>query len=392
MSSKVSPVLRVKLVGIGGAGMHILSRLQLKYRDCIDMIVCDTDAHALTATSIEERHTIGGRMMYGLGSGGDISLSSKAVKSECEVFQAMSADSDLIFFIAGLGRGTGSGAGPAIAEMGTKAGAFTIAFVTLPFTFEGTRRRKEALDSLTEWRAACDAVISLPNDLLIQEAEEAANVLKAFKQADEWICRGIDSCCAMLFSQSLIPLDFAILRTSFRPRGGKTLFGLGCASGEGRIRKVIDDLLSCPLLHLPESARCADSLLVNIIGGRDLTLMQVKDLMNTLTDTFGAKENAVMGAVVDKRLSDTVELCVIGASDISGASAASAPAGLSGGVSSCTSYQNAKPAVLTKIQREFSFADEQGQQGYFGKNDRNFYEGEDLDVPTYLRKGIKIEL
>ena len=385
--SEVVPTLRVKVVGIGGAGCHILSRINLKYHDRIDLAAIDTDAQVLADIPIEQKHLLGGKMTHGLGSGGEVSLSCKAVEQDHEMLEALFADTELVFLIAGLGRGTGSGAGPAMAKISAKTDAFTIAFVALPFTFEGTQRRKQALESLAEWRTACHAVIPLPNDLLIQETEEAANVPQALKQADEWIRRGIDSCCTMLFSNSLIPLDFPTLRTAFGSRGGKTLFGLGRASGQDFIRKALDDLMLCPLLHLSESTRYADSLLVNIIGGKDLTLVQVKDLMHTLNDKFGGKKNTVIGAVVDPDLGDALELCVIGSSNIHENPTSQAV------MNSDTPYPEKKPTIpAPTIQREFGFADVQKQRGYFDKTNRNLHDGEDLDIPTYLRKGIKIGL
>ena len=206
-----------------------------------------------------------------------------------------------------------------MAEIAAETGALVIAFVTMPFSFEGGRRLKQAEEGLRALRSVCDAVIPLPNDMLLQEAAENETVLDSFARADEWIGRGVKSIWSMLFKTGLINLDFATLRQAFQQRGGKTLFGLGEGAGENAVADAIASLKLCPLLHTPEFSRKADRLLVNIIGGADLTLPKVNELMTAITEQFGRDSHIIMGAVIDEDMPGRVEVCVIGTSDMGGA-------------------------------------------------------------------------
>jgi cell division protein FtsZ len=235
-------------------------------------------------------------------------------------------------------------------------------------------------------------------------------VLDSFARADAWIGRGVKSIWAMLFKTGLINLDFATLRQMFQQRGGKTLFGLGEGSGENAVTDAIASLKLCPLLHTPEFSRKADRLLVNIIGGTDLTLPKVNELMTSITDQFGRESHIIMGAVIDEGMQNRVEVCVLGTSDMGGRSVpprrpgparakataprveetapAAPPAFI---VSATTAAPASRPATAKVAQDEFGFGEVESR-GQFEKTDRNLFDGQDLDVPTYLRKGIKIAL
>ena len=292
-----------------------------------------------------------------------------------------------------------------------------IAFVTLPFSFEGGRRLKQAEESLAELRRVCDAVIPLANDMLLQEGTEQTSVLDSFARADEWIGRGVKSIWAMLSRTGLINVDFTALRQVFQHRGGKTLFGLGVGEGENPASAALEDLKQCPLLHTPEYARKADRLLVNITGGADLSLIKVNELMTAITEEFGREAHVVMGAAIDEALPGRVEICVIGTTDLGSrnfmrrpavparpaggkpAPATTVSAGAGGSPTGKTAVTHAAGNVAAAVhpekpkQEEFGFPGEPAEnRGSFDKSDRNLFEGQDLDVPTYLRKGIKVTI
>jgi cell division protein FtsZ len=243
----------------------------------------------------------------------------------------------------------------------------------------------------------------------------------------------VKSIWAMLFKTGLINVDFATLRQAFQQRGAKTLFGLGEGAGENAVADAIASLKLCPLLHTPEFSRKADRLLVNIVGGTDLTLPMVNELMGAVTAQFGRDSNVIMGAVIDEAMQNRVEVCVLGTSDMGGrgvaprravekdrsyrtqrtpaeafseasvrasdeASEASpgAPENLKGepGAPAAKTQPRPEPgapAPAQVAQDEFGFG-ELESRGNFEKTDRNLYDGQDLDVPTYLRKGIRIAL
>lgn len=404
--------IAIKLVGVGGAGSNAVDRLKMENLERLQLAVINTDYQALASSPVQDKVVIGMGVTRGLGAGGDPELGREAAESDREKIQHVVKDCDMVFLIAGMGGGTGSGAMPIVAEVAAEAGALVIAFVTMPFSFEGGRRLKQAEDGLQALRRVCDAVIPLPNDILLQEGAEDATVLDSFARADGWIGRGVKSIWSMLFKTGLINLDFATLRQVFQHRGGKTLFGLGEGAGENAVADTIASLKLCPLLHTPEFSRKADRLLVNIIGGPDLTLPKVHELMSAITDQFGRDSHISMGAVIDEDMHQRVEVCVIGMSDMGGRNPSSRrlPANLRGmrsplergeeerptaGSAPATTSQpaaaDAAAAAAKAAQEEFGFGEIESR-GHFEKTDRNLYDGQDLDVPTYLRKGIRIAL
>ena len=407
----------IKLVGIGGGGSNAVDRLKMENLDRLQLAVINTDFKALSTSPVQDKILVGTTLTRGLSAGGDPELGRKAAEADADKIAEIVKGTDLIFLVAGLGGGTGSGAAPVVAEIAAEAGAVVIAFVTLPFSFEGGRRRKQAEEALAELRRVCDAVIPLANDMLLQEETEQASVLDSFARADEWIGRGVKSIWAMLSRTGLINVDFTALRQVFQQRGGKTLFGLGVGEGENPAAAALADLKQCPLLHTPEYARKADRLLVNITGGADLSLTKVNELMTAITEEFGREAHVVMGAAIDEGLQGKVEICVIGTTDLGSRNftrrPAPAPAARklperSTAISTSAASEhttNVKTTVTTDAlrasrpavhaekpkQEEFGFQGEPAEnRGSFDKSDRNLFEGQDLDVPTYLRKGIKV--
>ncbi len=448
--------LRVKIIGVGGAGTNTVDRLQFGEQGQARLAAINTDAQALASSPIPEKLMIGRSVTRGLSTGGEAELGRKAAENDVSSILNMVSGMDLVFILVGLGGGTGSGAAPVVARQARDQGALVVAFATLPFSLEGGRRLEIAEAALGELRLVCDAVIPLPNDLLLQQAEENATVLDAFTQADDWIGRGVGSICAMLFQTGLINVDFATLKKAFCVQGGKTLFGLGRGEGGDFVEKALQDLALCPLLHTPEYARKADRLLVNIIGGTDLGIGHVNRVMAAVTERFGSKADTVLGAVIDDNLQSTVEICVIGTTDVGGgryvrqpvksyAAKPKPPESPQGrpidkaqggpaapkldleetsapdnresdyeplpeldsvrphdgaqGRSTETRMPQVHQSKLKKTeandgtdQEEFLFVSEEEQRGYFDKTDRNLFDGEDLDVPTYLRRGIRVTL
>jgi cell division protein FtsZ len=418
----------IKLIGVGGAGSNAVDRLKMENLDRLELAVINTDHQALSSSPVQDKILIGMSVTRGLGAGGDPDLGREAAEADREKIAAVAKDCDLIFLLAGMGGGTGSGASPVVAEIAAEQGALVIAFVSMPFSFEGGRRLKQAEEALRALRQVCDAVIPLPNDVLLQESAESETVLDSFARADEWVGRGVKSIWSMLFKTGLINIDFSTLRQAFQQRGGKTLFGLGEGSGENSVTDAIASLKLCPLLHTPEFSRKADRLLVNIVGGTDLTLPKVNEIMSSIAEQFGREAHIVMGAVIDEGMQGRVEICVLGTSDMGGRAGGSrqpfasrrprarephgaanggvahqsvgtfAPATASSGQESGQSVAvgappaESKAAGSAKVQQdEFGFG-ELESRGYFEKTDRNLFDGQDLDVPTYLRKGIKIVL
>ena len=394
----------IKLLGVGGAGSNAVDRLKMESLERLQLAVINTDNQALSSSPVQDKVLIGMGTTRGLGAGGDPEIGRQAAEDDREKIAKVVKDCDLVFIIAGMGGGTGGGASPIVAEIASEAGALVIAFVTLPFSFEGGRRLKQAEEGLAALRRVCDAVIPLPNDILLQEAADNETVLDSFARADEWIGRGVKAIWSMLSKTGLINVDFATLRQAFNNRGAKTLFGLAEGSGDNAAAEAIADLKLCPLLHTPEYSRKADRLLVNISGGTELTLPKVNEIMNAIADQFGRDSHIIMGAVIDEGMQGRVEISVLGASDMGGRGviarrpvpvrARPAPAR----PDEPAPRQEATPAVVQAesvasgpkpTQEEFGFGEVESR-GQFERTDRNLFDGQDLDVPTYLRRGIKI--
>lgn len=405
----------IKLVGVGGAGANAVDRLKMENLERLQLAVINTDHQALASSPVQDKVLIGMSVTRGLGAGGDPELGREAAEADREKISTVVKACDLVFLIAGMGGGTGSGAAPVVAEIAAETGALVIAFVTMPFSFEGGRRLKQAEEGLLALRKVCDAVIPLPNDMLLQEGAENETVLDSFARADAWIGRGVKSIWSMLMKTGLINLDFATLRQVFQQRGGKTLFGLGHGTGPNAVPEAIESLKLCPLLHTPEFSRKADRLLVNIVGGTDLTLPKVNDLMSAIAEKFGRDSSIVMGAVIDEAMVQRIEICVLGTSDLNGRTGLSrrlaaagkrAPAGRADAAAPletapelfatptqppAATTAEARAAAAKLDQEEFGFGEVESR-GHFEKTDRNLFDGQDLDVPTYLRKGIKVAL
>lgn len=403
-------MLRIKIIGVGGAGCNAVDRLKMDSPDRVHLAVITTDWKTLNASPCEDKVIIGRGITGGLSTGGEATLGAKAAEADVDAIRRLVADTDLVFILAGLGGGTGSGAAPVVARVAEECGAVAMAFVTMPFTREGSRRREQAELALADLRQHCHAVIPLPNDLLAQEVPEGESLMAALAKADEWINRGVRAVYSLLFQQGLINLDFATLRGAFRHRGGKTLFGIGTGSGPNPVEEALKDLHLCPLLHLPDSQynRRTDTLLLNIEGGPELGMSHVNSILDAITETFCSKENTVLGAVINDDMRGKIRITIIGSSDLGGS------ARKRSGTIPVQAAHNATPAVPAHVtsrhsaktktsqpdfnrpphpnQTELDFPGEEENRGFFDKTEKNLHEGEDLDIPTYLRRGIKITL
>ena len=408
--------LKIKIVGVGGAGTNAVDGIKLDDLGDVRLAAINTDAQALGNSPIAEKLLLGRTVTRGLGAGGEVEIGRKATESDRDAIARMFAEVDLIIIVAGLGGGTGSAAAPIIAEIAAKTDALVLAFVTLPFSFEGARRKRIAEESVGELRKRVHGLIPLPNDVLLQEGEEDTTVLNAFSVTDRWIGRGVNSLCSMLLKTGLVNQDFGSLRSVFQARGGKTVFGTGIASGENYVQRALDDLFICPLLHLGDRPAQLDRILVNVIGGADLGISKVNEVMSQVSKRFGSREDIVFGAVIDESREQSLEICILGKAELERVAPLldldpepaprekepmEAMAGL--GLETEIAKENRPPKAVHKSklskqkgaeadQDEFMFIEVEAQRGYFEKTDRNLYRDEDLDVPTYLRKGIKIKI
>ncbi len=409
--------IRIKIIGVGNAGINAVDRLKLNNLGQVDLAVVDTDSEKLGNSPVHERVMIGRSVTRGMSSGGEAEVGRQAAESDRAQLEKLVDGVDLVFLLCGPSGGTGGGATPLIAELAAQQGAIVITFATQPFTVEGARRQKQADEALTLLREHCHAVIALPNDVLLQQVDENATVMEAFEVANEWVNRGVRAIWSMIFDEGLINVDFATLRSAFRFRGGKTLFGTGRGEGEDYVNKALADLEVCPLLHLPELryTRKVDALIVHINAGPELSLTQINQIMQTVSEKFGSRDNNVIGAVIDENVHNSLTITVIGATDLGVGTASRSSLRQTvrklPDVSSLAAAPKPEAAVVdngdplkrmesknsrqapAKLQEEFAFPTVEESRGFFEKSAPNNFEGgEDLDVPTFLRRGIKITL
>lgn len=389
------------IIGVGGAGNNAVDRLKLEDLREVRLAAINTDNKVLDQCLAPRKLLIGRKRTRGLGAGGDAAIGREAADADRENIRQLVADLDLVFLLSGLGGGTGSGAAPVVAELAAEAGALVIPFVTLPFAFEGTLRQQLAEEALTLLRQHSHAVIPLPNNAILQQIDESASVLDAFELADSWMARGVRAVWSMVYHTGLVNVDFATLRRAFQDTGGRTLFGFGTGRGAEAVSEAIDSLSRCPLLHLPETVKRADSLIVNVTGGPSLAMNDVQRVVTQVGELFCSRDNTVLGAVIDDDRHGEIEITILGTTHLDGpARRRTAVVGKAMTLPSApeppAQGKKAPPPSGTLIplddlpQNEFSFADDLAAAACFARSGKTLYEGLDLDVPTYLRKGVKI--
>ncbi|MFO8026230.1 MAG: cell division protein FtsZ [Opitutales bacterium] len=408
--------LTIKVIGIGGAGTNAVESLKLDdpdWSDNVRLAALNTDAQALAQSKIPEKLVIGRSVTRGLGAGGEVEIGKEAAEADREAIAGLIGDVDLIILVTGLGGGTGSAAVSVVAQVAAKTRALVLAFATLPFSFEGSRRKHIAEESIGELRQLVHGLIPLPNDVLLQEGEENTSVVNAFAVADRWIGRGVNSLCAMLLKTGLINQDISSVRSVFRDRGGRTVFGTGSASGEGDyVGEALEDLFICPLLHMGDRPAQLDRILVNIVGGADLGIAKVNEVMSLVSKRFNSRDDIVFGAVIDESRTASLEICVLAKAGIEATPPvrqappkaepfATPLEGLDIEPQIAQDDRPPRPVHQSKLRRkkkksdadqeEFLFVEDKAQRGYFDKTDRNLYNDEDLDLPTFMRRGIKIK-
>ena len=380
--------LRIKIIGVGGAGTNAVDRIKLEDLEQVHLTAVDTDSQVLASSPVEESFLLGRTVTLGKSSGGSVDKGRMAAQADADGLRRLVEGVDLVFLLAGLGGGTGSGAAPVLADLAVEEGALVIAFVALPFQREGSSRMSRAKTALDELQKSCHAVITMPNDLIFKQVDESATLMEAFAMADKWIKLGVHSIWSMLFNTGLINVDFSTLQSALAAPGGRTLFGTGYGKGEDLVEQALRDLEKCPLLHLPETGtiKDTDQLIVNLTGGPDLTMSMVNKVMDAVSDKFNCRNSIVMGASIDGSFYNQLRITVMGTMrrtpSVKGYApvpAASIPPNEPATAPLKRSEEAATGNPVKKKQEEFAFPRAEENRGYFEKTQRNIHEGVDLD-------------
>lgn len=298
----------VRIIGVGGGGGNAVNRMIEADVRGVEFIVVNTDAQALAQSHALRRICIGPRTGRGLGAGGDPFQGERAAQaSEAELREAVSG-ADMVFITAGMGGGTGTGAAPVVAGLAREEGALTVAVVTLPFTFEGTRRRRVAESGLQALRERVDALIVIPNDRLLRLSDGHLPMVEAFRLADDVLRQGVQGIADLVTYTGLINLDFADVK-SVMSDAGTALMAVGEARGEGRALHAAHAAINSPLLDA--SIAGARGVLLNITGGPDLTLTEVSEAANAIHEVVDPGANILIGAVIHPRPQPEVKITLI---------------------------------------------------------------------------------
>ncbi|MBQ8296021.1 MAG: cell division protein FtsZ [Clostridia bacterium] len=306
--NNLSGVAKIKVIGVGGAGNNAVDRLIESGLKSAEYIVVNTDNQALARSKARNRVQIGVKLTKGLGAGADPTVGRAAAEENKDALQNALKDTDLLFIAAGMGGGTGTGAAPVIAKLAKDMKILTIAVVTLPFTFEAKRRMDNALAGVEELAKFVDAIITIPNDKIQQVVPKGTSFTDALKVADEVLRQGIRGIAELIVKSSLINLDFADVKTTLKGKGLAHM-GIGVAKGEKRISDAVRCAVCSPLLNT--TIEGASSVILNVIGGKDLTFDEVAVASDLVRGIIDYSANLIFGACIDENMSDEVEVVII---------------------------------------------------------------------------------
>ena len=443
----------VKVVSVGGAGLNALDRIVLDGLEKASVVAINTDVQSLTSSVAAHKVQLGRTRTRGLGTGGDPELGYEAaVESADEIREALT-DTRMVFVCAGLGGGTGSGAAPYVAHLAREAGALVIAFVTLPFTFEGKRRATQAREALGRLNEIAHSVICFENDRMGDLVAPQAGIHHAFAMADTTISQSVRSVVNLIQRPGLIRIGFDDLLAALRTHNGRCVFGFGESDSDNRAHDALTQALKNPLMDRGRMLADATNVLVQVSGGAGMTLSEVEVLMQELGRHVNEQTQILFGAVVDGKLGDRLAVTIISSlaadEDLISESrdgatlsnvfaqppvreqhpppqihiepeAAMEPVAHEESISfeqpvvaqatpaAESMPGESEPLPVTPRKKAVPHTDEKAAaksvpakqeilqfepvtRGRFEKSEPTIVEGEDLDVPTYLRKNIKVK-
>ena len=299
----------IKVVGVGGAGLNAVNRMIDAGISEVDFIAVNTDSQALQMSDAQQKIHIGRELTGGLGSGADPEIGRRSAEEGYDQVKHALRGADMVFVAAGEGGGTGSGAAPVVAKIARDLGALTVGIVTMPFKFEGTKRRTQAEQGMQALRAACDTTIVIPNDRLLEVLDRSTSMIDAFKVADDVLRQGVQGITDLITLPGLINLDFADVRT-IMSESGTALMGIGFSSAsENRAKEAAERALRSPLID--EEITGATGILLSVAGGDDMTLIEVNEAAEVIRGAATEETNIIFGATVDDRLTGQVWVPVV---------------------------------------------------------------------------------
>lgn len=305
----VQKFAKIKVVGLGGGGGNaIASMISLQQIQGVEFVAVNTDAQALLSNPSPTKVQIGESLTRGLGSGADPEIGRQAAEESTEKIEDVLQDADMIFLTAGMGGGTGTGAISIVAQVAKSIGALTVAVVTKPFAFEGTRRMVAAEEGIERLKDKVDALIVIPNQRLLEVVDKNMTLQEAFKLADSVLSQGVQGISDLITMPGLINVDFADVKT-IMSNAGSALMGIGVAGGENRAAAAARMAIASPLLEV--SIEGAKGVLFNIVGGPDLSMTEVNEAAQIIAQAADPDANIIFGATIKEDQLDQIKISVI---------------------------------------------------------------------------------
>ena len=407
----------IKIIGVGGAGVSLLDTLDGGEFAGAGLVAINTDGSSLAASAATVKIHLETKLLRGLGTGGDAERGQAIAEEQFSTLKTACAGADVVLIIAGLGGGAGSGISPVLARAAKETGALVLAFVTLPFLCEGNRRQQQAKHSLDQLKSVADGVICLPSQKAFKLIDENTSVLDTFRITGGLLVEGVRGVWQLLTRPGLIQIHFDDLCALVRNRHSESSFAFVEASGAGRSREIVEKLLAHPLLDEGRALTDADVVLVSLMGGTDLTMAEVNRVMEQI-GRHCEHAQIIMGAAVDAELKGRLSVTVIaakhnvvaaleslattsgelggplmprGATARTGARCAtSAPAFNLDQREQLLAKNSSRPRKVPSKMRQEQLSLAIISKGRFDKSEPTVHKGEDLDIPTFVRRGVAL--
>ncbi|MEH7308844.1 cell division protein FtsZ [Neobacillus drentensis] len=368
----IDQVARIKVIGVGGGGNNAVNRMIEGGVQGVEFIAVNTDAQALNLSKAEIKMQIGAQLTRGLGAGANPEVGRKAVEESRRQLEDVLKGADMVFVTAGMGGGTGTGAAPAIAEISRALGALTIGVVTRPFGFEGRKRASNAANGIELMSQAVDTLIIVPNDRLLQIVDKRTPMIEAFREADNVLRQGVQGISDLIAVPGLINLDFADVKTIMSNQG-TALMGIGVAKGDGRAVEAAKKAISSPLLET--SIDGAQGILMNITGGKDLSLYEVQEAADLVASAADKDLNMIFGSIINENFKNEIMITVIATGFVDKQARTKSPS---------APIQKDGPSRIQfqtqPIQEPVNQVEPSHDYGSYGEDVE-----ESIDIPTFLR-------
>ncbi len=388
---------KIKVIGVGGGGGNAVNTMINARLEGVEFMAANTDRQALDANMAAEKLQLGGEITKGLGAGADPEVGKRSAEESASQIQDLLTGADMVFVTAGMGGGTGTGGAPVIAKAAKETGALTVGVVTLPFSFEGRKRTRQAREGIKALQESVDTLITIPNDRLLQMVGHVT-MLDAFRRADEVLLNAVKGISDLITQSGFINVDFADVRTIMREQG-KALMGMGFANGERRALDAANQAISSPLLE-DISIEGATGILINITSGPDLTLAEINEAASLIHEKAHEDANIIFGSVIDSNIQGEVHITVIATGFEGALESAHSMIRETGrrGVQTSLAYLSADsgnrdiPAHVRKQRRLAPTQDlsapngERLGSGVYAQVNRGAGVENELDVPAFLRK------